>query len=54
MKEKNPIDELFKRRLTEDKPAFNEAHWEAMEQLLGQKKRKFGFWFWLVPLFFLL
>jgi len=51
VKEKNPIDEFFKRRLAEGTPAFNEAHWEAMEQLLGPKNRKFGFWFWLVPLF---
>lgn len=54
MKEKNPIDELFKRRLTEGTTPFNEAHWKAMEQQLGSKKRKFGFWLWLVPVLLVL
>ncbi len=54
MKEKNPIDELFKRRLTEGTTPFNEAHWKAMEQQLGSKKRSFGFWLWLVPVLLVL
>ncbi|MDG1780478.1 MAG: hypothetical protein P8H59_05990 [Flavobacteriales bacterium] len=55
MKEKNPIDELFKRRLGAEVAPFNEAHWEAMDGLLSQQpRRKKGFWWWIGGLVLLL
>ena len=44
---KQSIDDLFNKKLSDSKAAFNEAHWEDMAKLLDNEKdrKPKGFWF---------
>jgi hypothetical protein len=46
---KQSIDDLFNKKLSDSKAAFNEAHWEDMAKLLDNEKdrKPKGFWFML-------
>lgn len=46
-----PMDELFKKKLEERELGFNEAHWEAAQQLLDDRDARRGaIWWWRIGL----
>jgi hypothetical protein len=49
MNQENDLDDLFKKRLEDpvDNESYNEAHWNALEQLLEKQKRRRGVVYWL-------
>jgi hypothetical protein len=49
MNEENELDDLFKKRLTDpaDNESYNEANWDAMEQMLDKRKKRRGMIYWL-------
>ena len=49
MNQENELDDLFKKRLKEpvDNESYNEADWNALEQMLDKKKKRRGVVYWL-------
>ncbi len=52
MNQENELDDLFKKRLEDpvDNESYNEADWDALEQMLDKRKKRKGAVYWL-PLF---
>jgi hypothetical protein len=49
MNQENDLDDLFKKRLEDpvDNESYNEADWDAMEQMLDKQKKRGGIIYWL-------